>query len=314
MANPRGRNWCFTLNNPEQDELFHLDGLTARGEARFLIYQIERGDSGTEHAQGYVEFLCVHRLGAVKNLIGRRCHVEVRRGSRAQAIDYCRKEDTRVKGPFEFGSAPQPGKRSDLDDAYGLIMEGEGFYDIAQALPSTCIRYARGIRELLAERDREERTKSLRLNLKCWILWGEPGSGKTRAVYDHFGLGSVYTLTTSASGGTWFDGYRGESVLLIDDFKGFIPFHFFLKMLDIYPLRLDVKGSFTYANWTTVVITSNHPIDEWYSYTEKNLCLPALRRRFYRVIHYGVSSPSAFSSNETSVFSEDVETQEIPSS
>jgi len=49
------RNWCFTLNNPPED--FSLDAKCKDFKVRYCIVQLERGDSGTLHLQGYVEFL-----------------------------------------------------------------------------------------------------------------------------------------------------------------------------------------------------------------------------------------------------------------
>lgn len=63
----------------------------------------------------------------------------------------------------------------------------------------------------------------------------------------------------------WWDGYEGQSLLILDDFTGWIPLTQLLNILDGYPMTLNVKNGRTMANWTTVVITSNlHPRD-WYS-------------------------------------------------
>jgi hypothetical protein len=55
----------------------------------------------------------------------------------------------------------------------------------------------------------------------------------------------------------WWDGYDGEKSILIDEYDNQIPITRLLNLLDGYHLRLPVKGGFTYAAWTKVIITTN---------------------------------------------------------
>jgi len=50
----RFRNWVFTLNNPDGLLTPDLDWVVD-DPVHFLAYQLEVGDSGTEHFQGYLE-------------------------------------------------------------------------------------------------------------------------------------------------------------------------------------------------------------------------------------------------------------------
>lgn len=75
--------WCFTLNNPDEYPVL------APG-VQFLEYQEERGDSGTLHLQGYVEFAKRTKLAECKLFLPR-AHFEQRRGTPTQALDYVRK-------------------------------------------------------------------------------------------------------------------------------------------------------------------------------------------------------------------------------
>lgn len=98
--NAQSRNWVFTINNPDPpvwEFLTHLETISRRG-----VYQLERGEAGTEHIQGYVEFNGNKTLNGLKRLLNR-VHWETRRGTRDQAYQYCRKEDTRVQPPHEWG-------------------------------------------------------------------------------------------------------------------------------------------------------------------------------------------------------------------
>lgn len=67
-------------------------------------------------------------------------------------------------------------------------------------------------------------------------------------------------------------------MILFDDFYGQIKLGVMLRLLDHYICRLPVKGAFSYANWTTVYITSNvHPDDLYPDAPER--ARQAFRRR-----------------------------------
>ena len=71
-----------------------------------------------------------------------------------------------------------------------------------------------------------------------------------------------------------FNGYDGQKILLLDDFKGDIDLTRLYRLLDRWPYRCNVKNGYKYAQWTKIYITSNSTPDKWYStYT------PALKRR-----------------------------------
>jgi len=88
-------------------------------------------------------------------------HVEGRRGTRDQAREYCRKEESRVDGggPWEYGNfgLGGQGKRSDLVQYYSEIKENPNITDddLLELYPATHIRYenaANRIRRTLQSR------------------------------------------------------------------------------------------------------------------------------------------------------------------
>jgi len=58
----RARAWCFTVNNPEDV------GAPQQWPYEYLVYQLEKGESGTPHLQGYVYFKHPQRLLGLKKL------------------------------------------------------------------------------------------------------------------------------------------------------------------------------------------------------------------------------------------------------
>lgn len=101
-----GRHYVFTVFNQHETEADCLalqQRLDRDDDVRYAIFQLERCDTtGRLHVQGYLEFKGPCRPPAAKRAIGNEsAHVEKRRGSRQEARDYARKEETRVCGPFE---------------------------------------------------------------------------------------------------------------------------------------------------------------------------------------------------------------------
>jgi hypothetical protein len=138
-------HWMITtyLTNPPLK-----DRVTS--EVRYLIYQKEKCPrTGREHFQGYLELKKKKTIKGVKNIFGEDCYVLPRRGSREQARDYVRKEDSRIDGPWEVGDfgAGGQGARNDLRGAYDMVKENKKEKEILEALPSTFIRNYRGLRE-----------------------------------------------------------------------------------------------------------------------------------------------------------------------
>ena len=262
------RRWCFTLNNPERDDLVFPDNV------RYAIWQRERGEEGTEHLQGYIELAKPQRLSWCKNVIAR-AHFEIARGTRDQARDYCRKSDTRVAGPFEFGEwkSGGQGSRTDLNAVKALIDDGAGEQEIAEGHFSTWCRNYRAFREY-------KRIKTEARNWPCdvEVLWGEPGTGKSRKALEE-NPGAYWKPK-----GNWWDGYEQQEVVVIDEFYGWLPYDFLLRLCDRYPLNVEVKGGTAAFVAKKIVFTSNKHPDDWYQ--KENLDKRAFARRVTKLIHF----------------------------
>lgn len=88
------RNWCFTLNNFNEDDLERFDDLGSQigSNIKYLIIGREVGENGTHHLQGFIQFTKKIRLGQVKGYVGERAHCEIMRGTSTQASMYCKKD------------------------------------------------------------------------------------------------------------------------------------------------------------------------------------------------------------------------------
>lgn len=249
------RRWCFTINNPRDEPLaLHAD-------LKFLVYQLERGEQGTPHYQGYCVCNGVYSLGRLKTALGYdSAHLEHARGSHEQCVAYCTKDDTRIAGPWTLGEQPPgQGARTDLADLCKAVIDGKTDHEIAVADPVGYVRHYKGLTAL-----RIAVAPPARRVVSTMVLWGESGAGKTYWCFDRFPGLFRPCLPGKRGDAMWWDGYAGEDCILLDDFYGQIELTVLLAVLDSYPMRVPVKGSFVAANWTKVLITSNQHPSEWY--------------------------------------------------
>lgn len=139
----------------------------------------------------------------------------------------------------------------------------------------TFIKYHNGISKLKLFIDKKN-AKQFR-KVEVLVYYGKTGTGKTRnAIENTVNKNKDYYILDPPINGTWwYDGYDNEEVLIVDEFYGQISQKTLLRICDGYPLKCQIKGGFTWANWTTVIFTSNKSPDLWF----KNGLTDAFLRR-----------------------------------
>ena len=149
------RNFVLTWNNPGSADEFQqmLKGLSPT----FFVFQLETGEQGTPHFQGCVCFKNPRAFRAVtRGLPG--VHVDVMRGTVAQAVAYCTKEETRTGDIVTFGTQPlnggNAGGRSDLDAVAHSIRAGANIRTIADEHPVEFIKFHKGIERAIGLGDK----------------------------------------------------------------------------------------------------------------------------------------------------------------
>lgn len=270
MVRTRVKRWTFTLNNYTEDEESLLRGHVGQGLVTYLIYGQETGEQGTPHLQGYLELNAKKGLRTLKRSLGvERIHLEAARGSLEQNRTYCSKEGSVT----ELGEAMQQGRRTDLEDIKSKLDSGTTLEEIAEGHFSKWVIYRRAFAEYIAQKQVDRSWKT-----KAFVLWGNTGTGKTRYCFDQV-MNSTWWMPGDYS---WFDGYKGQSIVIIDDYRGEYPLQLLLKLLDRYPMSVPIKGGFTKWLPRKVYITSNVPPEKWYPDADFR-SIAALTRRFDRV-------------------------------
>jgi hypothetical protein len=80
----------------------------------------------------------------------------------------------------------------------------------------------------------------------------------------------------------WFERYTDQKTILFDDFRGEIPIQQLLRLLDIYPTQVPIKGRSEWLRVDHIYITSNFHPRELYPGDKQ---LPALMRRITDLVH-----------------------------
>lgn len=215
-------------------------------------------------------------------------HLEQTR-SLSQSIKYCQKKesatgeraDFRVEKAMEIlesGKNNKQGKRTDIDDAIETLTETQSLEAVASNHPKSFLRYHRGFSALRNTQFLASGGGQRQRDVTVWFLHGPPRAGKTHWVYHTFRKERVFALPSAKKG--WFDGYDGHKVLFIDEIDSDTPdVTDLLKWLEGWPVQVQVKGGFAPACWTTVVMASNTPIDQWIDSLRPLAKQPAVRER-----------------------------------
>lgn len=106
------------------------------------------------------------------------------------------------------------------------------------------------------------------------VFWGKTGTGKSRRAWDEAGL-DAYPKDPRSK---WWDGYRGEEHVVIDEFRGTIDVSHLLRWLDRYPFRMEIKCSHVVPKFKKIWITSNLDPRLWYPDLDEDTKAALMRR------------------------------------
>ncbi|ATW66440.1 putative replication-associated protein [Mink circovirus] len=279
MAGHPCKRYCFTINNYLPEDEAAVKEFLTEANCVYAVVGKEVGESGTPHLQGFCNLKKKMRFEPFKRAIGGRAHIEQSRGTDVDNKRYCSKGGDLL---LEVGEPSAQGKRSDLKEAVTLLNNGGTMTDVARAHPETFIRYGRGLRDYVIQAGL---TKPRAWKTEVHVIVGPPGVGKSRHVQETAGENALYWKPR----GKWWDGYTGQSHVVLDDFYGWLPYDDLLRLCDRYPLRVETKGGTVEFVAKVIWITSNKQVKDWYDYEELKVDARALYRRLttYQVMRQG---------------------------
>lgn len=225
-------------------------------EIRYIIVNPEQcPTTKRRHWQGYIQFYKSCRYAKFQKMIGDKCYMEIAKGSAEANQIYCSKLKSSIGDHKEFGSPTSQGKRNDLIQIKNMIDNGKNLFDVANEYFGDYVRYFKGFERYKNMIDLNECIK--RRLVEVTLLTGPTGCGKTKYVLDLHGDDNVYIVEFDNSSCVWWDGYRGENIILLDDYDNNFRLNRLLRILDSYKLRLPIKGNHTWAKWHKIYITTN---------------------------------------------------------
>lgn len=299
-GNRRSTRWVFVAS-PSRCCLLEMSDESAG--VKCMSYQTERGAGGLEHVQGMVVLTKPMTFRKVAVTVGVRLNsrgdrpgageqasFKVMKGSSLQNLaytnceSYCR-ECHRGKGPqtivacrvlrecvcgnsVEKGLVPGTSVAfgvfddvtlADLPDAFGT--GASNLIKVARTNPMLFARHQKAIE--FFEREFAETPRPQPVVLWCC---GGSGSGKSRFARS---ITSPHVQYWAGLNGKWFDGYNQEkSVVVFDDIGFDLNPKAILRLLDRYPVRVEVKGATRPFTPHLIVITNIDGPQQWWD----NLC------------------------------------------
>lgn len=280
-SGPKARNWCLTifLQDAQEDvavaleyffaagctweeyaRLAHWDDIADAQDIKYLCFQTERApESGRLHLQAYVQFGHPVRMTGVKKCFGSSVHCEVQRGTVHEAIDYCKKPESRVFGPFEFGvpSNMVEGRARDMENALAMARAGASASEIRGAFPNL-YRVYRAVDAMVSDVART-RPKVPGVIL---FIYGPTGCGKTAVVVSACDMLNERLFMKSPDT-VWWDLYSGEKVVAVDEFgpENGLSYREINSICGDARSAGQIKGSHVPVTAHILILISNYSLD-----------------------------------------------------
>lgn len=298
MSDSRSRKWQITINNPEEKGYTHQVIKEKLGEFKSMLYWCmadEVGENGTYHTHIYMALNGATRFSTIKKKFNGG-HFEMAKGTSQQNRDYVFKEGKWEKDKKfethlaetreEYGEMPveRQGARNDLADLYDMIKGGLSNFDIMEISPDYMFNIDKIERVRQTVREEEYRNTFRELNVT--YVFGKTGAGKTRDVMEKYGYSNVFRVTDYQHP---FDSYRGQDVVIFEEFRSDLKINDMLNYLDGYPLELPCRYSNKIACFTKIYILSNWSLKQQYKNVQEDYpeTWKAFLRRLNAVKIYG---------------------------
>lgn len=268
------RVWDFTLNNPTDHDIEIVKAWAIHHPVMVVTHEV--GKQGTPHLQGRIHWSTARRFAAVKK--------ELPKARWSYSV--CPKHNSY---PLKQGSNiivnqdnRRPGTRTDVVGIMKMVDDGKNDYEIMQEFPNTAFRChaatANYRRVKAATKPKTTKYKHLRWPLvtiwdRSWVVWGEPGIGKTQWALAHFNHALLVTHKDDLK--RFLPGVTDGIIFDDMDFRHW-PRTTQIHLTDTEEDRtIDVKnGAVTIPEYTKKIFLTNE-IDGYMF----NLDDPAIRRR-----------------------------------
>lgn len=289
MSRRQAKAWCFTLNNYVAE-----DPVPQTEDVVYMVMAKEVAASGTPHIQGYVFFKKRMQMSALKK-INPRIHWIDCDGTPKENRDYCLKgEQTKAEwkamktlGPnyglnvdfAEVGVLPPPqnkaGNQANAEKwAKARQAAKEGRFD--DVPDDIYIKHLNNIHRIAS--DAAPKVPALPTTTGQWH-YGPTGTGKSRSVREK------YPQAFIKQADKWWDGYRGEPVVIVEDVDKYdrAMGRYCKLWCDHYAFPADMKcqGKRDIRPHLVIFTSNYHPNEIW---DDEKTWKPIVRR--CSMLHY----------------------------
>ncbi len=276
-----GGTQFVTGRKTEQSIEQRFKALGALDSVRYAVGQWELTKEGRKHLQIYVEMHQNTRLTGMKAIFYKDTHWKRNTASRDDSRGYAMKTDEshphkagtcRIDGTnvIELGiwkpAGGSQGKRTDLIAVKEDIDSGMSEEECWNAHFKAMVMHHKAFDKYRVSVGRKKRGEPT-----ITILHGGSGTGKSAYcnLQEMLCGEEAFWLSAPADGRgknsrVWWDGYAGEKTVVIDEYYGWLPYSFLLRLLDRNALQVEVKGGSVPLRATNFIFTSNTPPEEWY--------------------------------------------------
>lgn len=274
---PKYNKWVFTIFNYTDADVEHIAQLAEDPWCQGITCGKEIGKkSGRLHLQG-----CLFRPPGESYKVGKKelyekllpgqkkkFFCEGVRGSWDENKIYTQKDDNVIA--FKDIEATvlaqyEQGTRNDIKKFSEAIKRKAPEDELLTDHLQVVAKYPR-LENRLKEHYARQRSRQFR-KVAGVAYFGKGGTGKSKAaLYDDAGarLEDTYVVPSSENL-KWWDGYNGESTIVINEMQGSkCKYERWKELMDGHQLPIETKGGTTYAEWTRVIMTSNKKPDEWW--------------------------------------------------
>jgi len=229
--------------------------------------------TGRVHWQYFIQFSSSVDANTIKRW-NKEFHFEAAKCDK-QARDYCKKGEQshaewvkhKQEGPnyglnakvVEWGTyvAKYQGQRNDINYYKDEIMAG-------RMTPNTVMiadfalynRYRRSFFDL---HDYYMKGIYRTWETECDWYYGDTGSGKSHHAFDNYDPLTTYVFPNQDHG--WWDMYCGEETVIINEFRGTLPYGYLLTLMDKWPESVSRRGRapMSFLAKKVIVTSATHP-------------------------------------------------------
>lgn len=217
---------------------------------------------GLEHIHGVFSSDNQIRFTTLKNFLGKEAHIEITRGNKAEAEAYINKTGKyEEKGETILAKAQigeirdNQGQRTDIQLIRSAIDDGMNWQQVVRLNDRFYdSRMTAMIKNMYFDKRKQETPLKRSVNVH-WLV-GLPGSGKTGIVFqlaEQYGEDDIFIVSDYQAP---FDGYAGEKVIVLDEFRGQMAYSTLLDITEGYRKQIHCRNANALSLWNEVYITT----------------------------------------------------------